>query len=267
MIPSLPHELSDRIVDFLHDDCLALSSCSLTSRSWLPAARYHRFSSVTLVGNIEPFNVLLDYSPDIALFVSTLVLANGYVLSRRLTPQCLSSLLDRLPAVRRLDLLGLTLKPEMVEIIAKQLSLVSFSAMGCSFDTSGSIQHLLSSLPCLERLTVEDLLWQDDGGLIDNMPRPKLRAFRVAGLDHPAIDQLCTWLLQDGLDSNIRELCACIREKHDAIATQAMLEKLGSSLTALDLIVDAESNLTGRNLVYLVCSTYRLKLILVASGL
>jgi hypothetical protein len=38
---SLPDELTDRIIDFLHSDEDALSSCSLVCKAWLPSNRYH----------------------------------------------------------------------------------------------------------------------------------------------------------------------------------------------------------------------------------
>ncbi|EMD31055.1 hypothetical protein CERSUDRAFT_78473 [Gelatoporia subvermispora B] len=42
---ALPPELTDRIIDCLHDECDALKSCSLTCRAWLPTARLHLMKS------------------------------------------------------------------------------------------------------------------------------------------------------------------------------------------------------------------------------
>jgi hypothetical protein len=44
----LPQELTDWIIDYLHDDIETLSVCSLVCSSWLPASRYHKFSSITI---------------------------------------------------------------------------------------------------------------------------------------------------------------------------------------------------------------------------
>ena len=44
----LPPELTDYAIDFLHNDVYSLSSCSLTSRSWLPSARFHLFTSLSI---------------------------------------------------------------------------------------------------------------------------------------------------------------------------------------------------------------------------
>ncbi len=46
---SVPQELIDYILDFLHDDIPTLRTCSLVSHSFLPCTRYHIYSSVTIV--------------------------------------------------------------------------------------------------------------------------------------------------------------------------------------------------------------------------
>ncbi|OCH84580.1 hypothetical protein OBBRIDRAFT_696745, partial [Obba rivulosa] len=42
-VSSLPPELIDMIVEYLHDDCHALIACSLTSKAWVPSSRKHLF--------------------------------------------------------------------------------------------------------------------------------------------------------------------------------------------------------------------------------
>ena len=46
MLPAIPQELSDMILDFLHDDVTALCSAGLVCKSWLPASRFHLFSDM-----------------------------------------------------------------------------------------------------------------------------------------------------------------------------------------------------------------------------
>lgn len=45
---SLPPELTDTIIDHLHDDKPSLSACGMTSRAWIPASRFHLFSGITV---------------------------------------------------------------------------------------------------------------------------------------------------------------------------------------------------------------------------
>ena len=46
--PALAAELTDHIIDFLHDDKQALSACALTHPAWLAASRFHLFNTITI---------------------------------------------------------------------------------------------------------------------------------------------------------------------------------------------------------------------------
>lgn len=45
--PSLPSELTDYIIDHLHDDAQTLRQCSLVCRAWLPSSSLHLFRSLS----------------------------------------------------------------------------------------------------------------------------------------------------------------------------------------------------------------------------
>jgi len=66
-----PPELVDRIIDFLHNEPRTLAACSLVARSWTPASRYHRFSSVRLINNEDwaKFDQLMEISPSTIHYV------------------------------------------------------------------------------------------------------------------------------------------------------------------------------------------------------
>ena len=46
--PRLPPEISDYIVDFLHDEPEALKQCCLVSKPWVPRTRKHLFGEIAL---------------------------------------------------------------------------------------------------------------------------------------------------------------------------------------------------------------------------
>jgi hypothetical protein len=48
--PTLAAELTDRIIDFLHDDKQALNACALTHPTWLATSRFHLFTTITIDG-------------------------------------------------------------------------------------------------------------------------------------------------------------------------------------------------------------------------
>jgi hypothetical protein len=58
---SLPAELVDRIIDYLHDDPQSLRATSLTCHKWLPSSHYHLFHEVKLTdGNYFGFFRLME---------------------------------------------------------------------------------------------------------------------------------------------------------------------------------------------------------------
>ncbi|KAJ6584619.1 hypothetical protein B0H19DRAFT_1318683 [Mycena capillaripes] len=56
-MPELPGELVDSLIDLVKSDKMALTACSLVSKQWLPRARHHKFSSISLVWGMRE-NVL-----------------------------------------------------------------------------------------------------------------------------------------------------------------------------------------------------------------
>ncbi|KAJ6612141.1 hypothetical protein B0H10DRAFT_326738 [Mycena sp. CBHHK59/15] len=54
--PTIPLELVDLILDFLHSDDDTLSACTLVCKSWLPSARFHLLSRIALhTSNADSF--------------------------------------------------------------------------------------------------------------------------------------------------------------------------------------------------------------------
>ena len=50
--PRLPFELTDRVIDFCHNNKSTLSSCALTHSSWLAASHFHLFHTIVTTGAI-----------------------------------------------------------------------------------------------------------------------------------------------------------------------------------------------------------------------
>lgn len=61
---SIPSEISDYIIDFLHNDRPTLSLCSVVCKEWLPASRHHLFSSLHIGDKSGPLlcDALTSYS-------------------------------------------------------------------------------------------------------------------------------------------------------------------------------------------------------------
>ncbi|TBU45678.1 hypothetical protein BD309DRAFT_823093, partial [Dichomitus squalens] len=70
----LPPEITDKVIDYLHDQPRALSSCSLVCSDWLPRSRLHRFRDArfTDTSAVAWFCVLLPGAPVIGGYIRTL---------------------------------------------------------------------------------------------------------------------------------------------------------------------------------------------------
>ena len=74
----LPVELTDYIIDLLHCDIRSLKACALTSRTFLPRARYHLFRSFTLQRKgRDPYK--LKSFPNVAHYIRRVVVRGNLV--------------------------------------------------------------------------------------------------------------------------------------------------------------------------------------------
>ena len=64
MLPLLPSEILDLIVDHLHDEPITLESCCLASKSWVPRARRYLFALVEFISFIFPIQLWVETFPD-----------------------------------------------------------------------------------------------------------------------------------------------------------------------------------------------------------
>ncbi|KAF9780816.1 hypothetical protein BJ322DRAFT_1112217 [Thelephora terrestris] len=64
MLPPIPLEIFDFIVDHLHDDPTALKSCCLVSKSWVPRARRYLFAQVEFTSHRCPIQSWINAFPD-----------------------------------------------------------------------------------------------------------------------------------------------------------------------------------------------------------
>jgi hypothetical protein len=170
--PQLPPELTDRVIDYLHDSPADLRSCAQVCRAWLASSRFHLFYSIS----IEPllkhscccnlYNAI-QQSPDIVLYVRELrcsfIAAYDSGVNTDHPPSILPQLLRSFPALRKLG-------------IAED-SWVSFSP-----DVRQSFRDILA-LPSLVHLEVSDVHF------------PKLEHF--TSLLRPHLKRLDAWIKND----------------------------------------------------------------------
>ncbi|KAK7691385.1 hypothetical protein QCA50_004784 [Cerrena zonata] len=109
----LPNELTDRVIDHLHDDRTSLNACSVVCQDWRSASQFQLFRHLSFTLK-NPENLMYTMEsfwkppPDsVAHYlrhVQTLTLNNGRGHFTRLDLNCLGDLSKVLPNVRKLEL-------------------------------------------------------------------------------------------------------------------------------------------------------------------
>ena len=61
---SIPNEIQDRILDFLHDSKPALKACALVCKAWLPTSRYHLTPVIKLNSSTVDYIIKIFKNPN-----------------------------------------------------------------------------------------------------------------------------------------------------------------------------------------------------------
>lgn len=242
MVSLIPPELSDRIIDHLHDDTPTLSACSLTCRSWLPTARYHRFASITLYkGRFSSFFELLDSGAGIgAVVVSLSLRGNSRLFLWRIDHMSLSRLLFKLPALQHLRLECLQM-PRQISSMSS-LSIKALDICYCSIPPSNPVQPFLASLSHLDRFLFQGNTTPVYGGVNASDP-PNLPTIShlCLGDNDPWIDIFST-ILHGGTQLCVQSLSSHVRHRGSARTCAVALRNFGSTLTHVDIVIDSDSS-------------------------
>ncbi|PIL34448.1 hypothetical protein GSI_03224 [Ganoderma sinense ZZ0214-1] len=100
----IPVELTDMIIDFLHDDVQSLLACAVVSHSWLPSSRLHLFRSCTIKDPSQfevAFRTIVT-TQDVSIHILELTIVGERI--HCFTLKILKALLGDLPQLRRLSL-------------------------------------------------------------------------------------------------------------------------------------------------------------------
>jgi hypothetical protein len=259
MATRLPAELSDRIVDYLHDDPKALRTCSSVCRAWLPAARYHRWFHTSVErSRIVTFLSLLVDIPDLSSYISRLDLFHPSALWRRrmgqtLTacdPETLDFLLNLLPNLRSLELKGWCIKDEVIQLTESNptyRALRDLAFIECDFDTFNTVARLTTSgTSTLESTFLNSItLWEIHILEMEEwLPPADLQSIShklsLSRLADPNVQRLFKWMLH-----SVTSLQLVILDWRDATVAGEMLRSVDNTLREVDLVIDTMSSLQG----------------------
>ncbi|EMD32799.1 hypothetical protein CERSUDRAFT_77176 [Gelatoporia subvermispora B] len=231
-MPMLPPELTDRIIDFLHDDLGGLHNCSLTCRSWVAAARLHLFHTVKLdtARKYHTFDQILLLSPHLGLYVRNLTLD----MSPQPPSPAFISITSRLGAVTTLRLQG-WVKHIHQEAFAAIGPVTDLTILG-SFSELWDVPALFEAYPRLESLTLWSVLYDCIGGR-------KARSVKLAPLSN--LRRLCmdggseflTYSILLNALPHLESLSFTAYHAFDTSVLCRLLRSLGAGLKELEMQV------------------------------
>lgn len=250
-IPHLPAELSDHVIDYLHNDYHALAACALTCRQWLPAARYHDFSDITLrARTCKAFAELLTSSPALAAVVHSVELSS-VVHGSRSWETVEFTFLHLLTGVTHLSLSRVRLQGSVLKALIHTLpNVCRLTVQSCWVADLLDFAVLASSFPHLEDLSLS--LRVADPTAAATLPLPPLpdglRSIVVGSLefDLQPLDALVSWLTNPPTSSFQCLTSLSILIVSRVWPTQMLLESFASKLQHLELVVKTEMSLSGR---------------------
>lgn len=249
-MPSLlPPEITDQIIDYLHDDNVALRACSLTAQTFSSSAQYHLFGGVVLVltytsARAKEFLEFLDRSPRLASVIKELSIEQRSVQPALPVEALLPIAARSLPNVTVLRLSWHNFRTEAVRqafVLPGQYfsNFRSLSVAFSSFNTFEDFTAFIAAHPMVEELDLRNVSWKNSavagggGGEMCLQPaRTALKKLVWSEVTCPKslVDWLCTF--PPHTVNSVGNLSITAAESP---CTARLLDHLGSDLHHLEL--------------------------------
>lgn len=247
---SVPNELTDYILDFLHGDRRTLKACSLTRRSWYPTSRYHLYRRVYLASPsaCKTFLQLLqsNTSRHLGQFTRYLSISKAIAYATDNQPQedthveLWSSIFPAVPNVEELHLSFLEIDKTFHAHLGQNLACTTdLTLQYCRFLSFGDFASVLSSFPSLVHCTLRGISWES-GQVTFARTGAEQRHAKVSikgltlGRDLD-LQVLVEWLLQEHLCDELESVAACCAFESDAVVLGEFLRASASTLKRVDL--------------------------------
>ncbi|KAI0729133.1 hypothetical protein C8Q72DRAFT_884600 [Fomitopsis betulina] len=218
----MPPELTDRIVDFLHDDQAALQCCALACRSWLASVRYHLYYAISLenVRLSRAFAGLLNRTPSLGWYVREMNLAMSEELQHS---DVLPSIVVHLGHVRRLALSGDILKVD--KAIFERFGPVQELALSLSSCKLSDVVALFLAFPGISDLSIKNTRYLY--GPADHVPMLPVKRLELQPALNPGLLPPSSPMLES--------LVLSIRRVEDLVTLSHILRTAIRQLKQLDL--------------------------------
>jgi hypothetical protein len=247
--PGIPPELSDRVIDFLHDDWSALKACSLACKAWLPASRFHLWNRVVLRYSADgtDYAEFLKASPAITSCIVDLTVEFPTDRSTDTSrepeatwmTETLIPIFSTLRILRQLMFVGAhfgedaflaKIYPSLSTARVVQLSM-------CHFSRFSSFVELVWSSPSLENLRLDTISFDQVDAYTPrppSVPRPELKFLMIIYYSSVHMPVVIDWLVSEGFCTHV-DFLVVFQQHIECPAITRLLPAVGSNLRHLSV--------------------------------
>jgi len=248
----VPPELSDYIIDFLHDDRVTLKACSLVSQTWHPTARFHLFHKIYLrsLKSCKLYCQLLKSAPALGTFTrevsisnaGSVIGANNHLEDTQLQELGLlwSTISPWLTAAERLDISFLKIDGVFQTSLVQNLNTITeVSLQYCRFQSFPEFVRALHSFPSLQSCTLRGLSWNDADALVGATPvgtaGVSLRLKKlILGRDLP-LEAIVEWLVTQDVCKDLTHFSGSCSSEPDALLLGDLIRSASTTLREMEL--------------------------------
>ncbi|KAI0915928.1 hypothetical protein AcV5_003399 [Taiwanofungus camphoratus] len=254
MIPYLPPEVTDYIIDFLWYDFRTLYNCALVCHAWLPRSRLYLQPSLYIRDRSEFDAVVDDVLHDQRMWpyydhIQSLEIQEDrqkpyvHVVPHLLAPR-MSKL--RVFTIWDVDWCNQTRPhPSFFRLIARFRSVTCLNLVDCKFPAFRDVRRLVCGLPQLTKFTWRSKVTSNDvGARYPILARPRLRELSFYRIDARELAEWCCFLDASASARTIRTLFLgfVLSEEQDRCdwcsAMTTLLKSLGDVLHVLTVPVN-----------------------------
>lgn len=247
--PGIPPELSDRVIDFLHNDWAALKACSLTCKAWLPASRFHLWNRVVLrySGDGTDYAEFLKTSPLITSCIVDLTVEfptdqsndTSREAEAKWMTETIIPIFSTLRILRQLLFVGADFREDT--ILARICSSISTANVVqlsmCHFSKFSRFVELVWSCPSLENLRVDTISFDQVDAYTPrppSVPRPELKFLMIIHYSSVHMPVVIDWLVSEGFCTHV-DFLVVFQQHVECPAITRLLPAVGSNLRHLSV--------------------------------
>jgi hypothetical protein len=211
MTPCIPQELSDVIIDYLHDDRPALGRCGLVCWSWLPSSRFHLFSTIKLFHYDMNTDLTILCAHDSTIMPYVKNLSVFHVQWHSLTLEAKDHLLSLSRGLKTL-----------------RLAYVEFQTLDQTFE-------FISSAPLLECLLVDNIRCKSENAALNEFTPPPMKRIIFHTGSYTVVFRTIEWLFLWQPIPTVHSLAFHWIPRTEIPSISAYLRALGPVLEHLEL--------------------------------